>query len=418
MSDQVVNASQSRLTGIIALMIIIPLLLLGYDTYYDYIIDTSTGSWQFPENRIDSGVSSGEVPVILKGPVTTDEQIWSALNTTGLVSLENTTVSTNLNLDLASIANEQVQITARNVNFLGKVTLEGGYNRDQYIRLDIQDSQFQEAVTVEGSYYDINFEDCLFNKDVKFDGHFGSIEYFSLYGSTFEGEVAFDDLNPIFSINLYDVVFKDRVEFFSTVLLHTNTTRLRAHQTINIRWSQFGEEWLRSKLSWAEARQEQGQPHGKEYVESQLLFWKNNFSQLGYTRDERKVTSELIKFRRSFLNPLQVEWWVSFLSGLPSEYGTHPYRPLWLGLLVINCFAILYWKSSAFVLKKDKTDTHQLHPLLFSFLYSLDTFIPFITVTGVKEWEWELSPQFRRIELIERLLGLLLATLSAYSYIV
>ena len=52
----------------------------------------------------------------------------------------------------------------------------------------------------------------------------------------------------------------------------------------------------------------------------------------------------------------------------------------------------------------------------FSLLYSIDTFIPFITVTGVKDWGYATKGwSYWGIELWERLAGLYLFGAAAYS---
>ena len=273
-------------------------------------------------------------------------------------------------------------------------------------------SQFRGPVQLDNTFYEISFEDCLFSRDVKFNGTFGSVDQLWLYGSTFEGDVAFSDFYPIYDLNLYDVLFKGIVDFFSTFVQDMNTTRLRTDRPINIRWSQFGDGWLEHSLSWAGAIQ---QPHRKEYVETGLMFWKNNFARLGYERDERKVRLELIRFRRKYLSPSQVEWWATYLLELPSGFGTSPYRPLWLGLLVIDLFAIAYWRKNAFVLKDAASRSYRPPVFVLSILYSLDTFLPLVSVTGIKSWSWDIAPDLRRLELLERLLGVAITALSAYS---
>ena len=52
---------------------------------------------------------------------------------------------------------------------------------------------------------------------------------------------------------------------------------------------------------------------------------------------------------------------------------------------------------------------------VYALLYSLDTFVPLVDITGVKGWGCALSQQFRGLELAERLLGVIIASLAAYS---
>jgi hypothetical protein len=52
---------------------------------------------------------------------------------------------------------------------------------------------------------------------------------------------------------------------------------------------------------------------------------------------------------------------------------------------------------------------------LFSLFYSLDTFVPVVNITGVKDWGWSVANAFRWIVVIERVLGLSISVLAAYS---
>jgi hypothetical protein len=163
----------------------------------------------------------------------------------------------------------------------------------------------------------------------------------------------------------------------------------------------------------------------EQVTESQLLFWKNNFIGLGYVADARLVNYEIIKLRRESMDPLSVEWVVTGLLGLPSGFGTKPYRPLWVSLIVVLAFSVLYWLGNAFA--KDKEDegdgkarsnkpARPVRPsFFFSLLYSIDTFVPLVAVTGVKEWGWKTSDEYRWIEVSERIFGLVLFGAAAYS---
>src|SRR2546423_11045403 len=105
------------------------------------------------------------------------------------------------------------------------------------------------------------------------------------------------------------------------------------------------------------------------------------------------------------------------LLSLPNGYGTSPYRPLWIGLLVICVFAVIFWMKDPFIPSDDEHPPKKSrNPLpLFSFMYSIDTFIPIIDVTKVKDWGWEVSSPCRWITVTERLLGLMVFYSAAYS---
>jgi hypothetical protein len=51
----------------------------------------------------------------------------------------------------------------------------------------------------------------------------------------------------------------------------------------------------------------------------------------------------------------------------------------------------------------------------FSLLYSVDTFVPFVTVSNIKEWGWKIADDWRWWELLEQILGFFLFSAAAYS---
>jgi hypothetical protein len=53
--------------------------------------------------------------------------------------------------------------------------------------------------------------------------------------------------------------------------------------------------------------------------------------------------------------------------------------------------------------------------VIFALLYSIEFFIPVVTVTGVENWGWVIAPNYRWAELTERLMGLVLTSLAAFS---
>lgn len=321
-----------------------------------------------PERRLDRGGRPHDTFPLLRGPVVMAEAVAETVRDHGGVRIQRARIEGPLALSLEGL--RRAVILADSVEFQGPVAFEAGYD---------------DADTLP-----------------------------DFSGSTFEEDASFADINPIGDLILYDVAFKGSVDFFSTDVLNLNSTRLRAGSPINIRWSQFGRGWLDYSLSWADAGAEQ--QHRKVYVETGLMFWKNNFARLGYERDEREVRFELIKFRRKHMSLSQVEWWATSLLEIPNGFGTSPYRPLWIGLLAIDLFAVFYWRKNVFV-PKDPGNPPAYRPplLLFSLLYSLDTFLPFLSATDARNQGFEVAPDYRGWELGERILGLVITLLSAYS---
>jgi hypothetical protein len=147
------------------------------------------------------------------------------------------------------------------------------------------------------------------------------------------------------------------------------------------------------------------------------LFWKNNFKNLGYESDARAANYEIIKLRRDyFMSPLSTRWVATAILGLPSAFGTRPYRPLLISLIVICIFGFLYFLRDPFELEDPDEAGKPKAPLwTFSLLYSVDTFIPFVTVSNIKEWGWKIADDWRWWELLEQILGFFLFSAAAYS---
>jgi hypothetical protein len=81
---------------------------------------------------------------------------------------------------------------------------------------------------------------------------------------------------------------------------------------------------------------------------------------------------------------------------------------------MIFLFGFVYWFADPF--QPVRSDALAKKPLfLFSLLYSLDSFVPVVNVSGVKEWGWVVANEYRWLVLIERVLGLTTSVLAAYS---
>jgi len=257
------------------------------------------------------------------------------------------------------------------------------------------------------------FYRCKFKDDVNF--HSLESPIFRLNNSTFQGNAVFVNMRVGY-LNLANVHFEKSVNFAGAVIDELNPGRLRTNDPIQILWSQFGKKWLERTLSWALAPTGEEQKSRLRQIETSLQFWKRNFLTLGYRRDALIVNYEIIKIQRKyFMKPVQVGWWASVLLGIPNGYGTNPYRPLWIGLIIIGIFAVIYWLGDPFLPQEDNPRMPKTPLLIFSLLYSMDTFIPFIHITGVKSWGWRISPNYRWTEVLERVIGLAISSLAAYS---
>ncbi len=334
--------------------------------------------------------------------------------------------------DIIKFLNTNPSAVIKNLTISNRLKISS----DQQIKtLDFYDVIFEDGVDLEGVKGNIGFynsvfkgpanfylaqfsnlhcEECKFIEDANF--HSVTADSFWLNKSIFKGHAIFVNARIKGLLNLADVSFEKTVDFSGATLEELNPIRVRNSLPIRILWGQFGEKWLEHFYSWALAPDP-----GKErwsrlrQIEMALQFWRNNFSQLGLKRDELEANYELIRLERKyFLDKTSSDWWASVILEMPSRYGTRPYRPLKIGLVLVVIFGLFYWIIDPFEKKSEKTlDKKPL--MIFSLLYSIDTFIPLINITGIKEWGWTIVSKYRWIELLERLLGLAIATLAAYS---
>jgi hypothetical protein len=86
--------------------------------------------------------------------------------------------------------------------------------------------------------------------------------------------------------------------------------------------------------------------------------------------------------------------------------------------VIVLLFSLYYWRTDPFIPgeSKEKEPPVPKTPLwLFSLLYSIDTFLPFVEITGVTKWGWQVSPDYRWVFLAERLVGFALSALLALT---
>lgn len=336
-----------------------------------------------------------------------------------------------LGTQIANIIEGDPSVTVKNIRITSDLDIS--YETPVH-DLRFEGVQFLGRVDIGGDKGDLSFCDVTFEKDVdlylsrpsqldfwacefKSTANFHSIETtsFSLNKSRFRDHCVFVNMKVKELLNLADTLFEKSVDFSGAQIGEMNVTRLRSNDPIQIRWSQFGCTWISEFYSWALA------PDGAERVsrlrqfESALEFWKRNFATLGQRRDELEANYEVMRLRRNYLTrKYGLRWWASILLELPSRYGTRPFRPIMLGVFMIFLFGFVYWFADPF--QPVRSDALAKKPLfLFSLLYSLDSFVPVVNVSGVKEWGWVVANEYRWLVLIERVLGLTTSVLAAYS---
>ena len=289
------------------------------------------------------------------------------------------------------------------------------------------------GVTFEGRAYfnwslfdAFNCERCVFKDQAIFE-NMNVFDEVYLNGSKFEDDVMLNRALIRGWLVLYNAQFEQTVDLTGADLHAISTYLMTTNDPIKISWSQFGPATLKGDVDWALARGTQReQRNGLEEVYSRLLFWMQNFEDLGQQRDVLAVKRELVRFREDYFdrhcqwawgNPCQKDWWKDKVTGVAwNEHGTAPFRPVFILFGMIGAFGLFYWGANAFEEEEEGKARPMGNRLLFSLLYSIDTFVPLKIVTGVKEdWGWKVRNEFRYVELSEAVIGAVVTVLPAYS---
>jgi hypothetical protein len=322
------------------------------------------------------------------------------------VTIKNVRVVGDLDVSYETHIDELVFV---HVHFLGRVDI-GGHKG----KIVFENAIFDKEVDLYLSHpRELNFENCEFLSRANFH----SIETSSLWlnGSRFKDHCVFVNMKVEELLNLADVVFEKSVDFSGAKLGEMNSIRLRSDAPIQILWSQFGRVWLDEFYSWASVEEGDERRSRLQQLEAALQFWKRNFASLGQKRDELEANYELVRLRKNHLiRKYSLGWWASTFLELPSRFGTRPFRPLILGIALILLFGCIYWLTDPF--QSMVAQPLDKEPLwIFAILYSVDTFVPFVHITGVGDWGWVVSNQYRWLVVAERALGLATSVLAAYS---
>lgn len=304
---------------------------------------------------------------------------------------------------------EPTMLRANDVTFNGDFWIS-----DPHLDLRFDGVRFRGNVDLYGNK--LRSFDCIRCR-FDLDANFHSVEFQSthLASSRFTGDAVFANAQ-LGDIVLTDAVFSGRVDFIGASMDSFVGARIRTKNPILIDWAQFGDALLKHSAMWIGVVDDPRERRSRVVqTESQLLFWKRNFEALRNELDAREANFAAIELRRThLLNLTDVEYWASVILELPNRFGTRPYRPLWISVVVIVLFAVVYWIKNPFTWQDGHEVSGRFRPV-YALLYSLDTFIPLVDITGVKDWGCTLSQQFRGLELAQRLLGFVLTSLAAYS---
>lgn len=263
-----------------------------------------------------------------------------------------------------------------------------------------------------GELAEFDCDGCTFEQDVTF--HSLQADSLWLVRTTFEGHAVFAAMQ-IGDLNLADAHFEKTADFSGAEFDSFNAPRLRASQPVLITWDQLGDVWAEDERLWAVAPATEAERRTRiPQVEAQLRFWERNFTELGQDLDAREANFQLIKLKRNEqFKPLSTDYWAARVLEVGSRYGTRPYRPFLIAAIVIAVF------TAVFVLTRFQDDGEPPVPLPngwrlpFAFAFSLQTFVPFLTIPGIKD-RWKLK-NGRWLEPLEGVMGVLLFGLAAYS---
>lgn len=291
------------------------------------------------------------------------------------------------------------------------------------------DVVFDGPVTISYSYIsDLTLERSLFEQPVTFANL--STDSFSLHGSTFHDRADFSytatavgDVKVGCScLNLFAVSFSGYVDFTSALAESINTTQLNSSGQISIDWQLLRDHALRegSDSAWAWVDIYWSYHPSDEVIrreaiyEDQLRFWKKNYEELGRPRDALAINREIIVARRHFLlRPWDFEWWVVWGLDVLTGFGTHPYRPLAIASGIIVLFAALLLLLDPFEpsLRRVGRGTR----LSIVLAHSLNNFVPLVKIIDENRWPERPTGGYRWIEVVEKLVGIALLSLTAYS---
>ena len=379
------------------------------------------------------------VPAAFGGRFATDAEIVPAqeivdhLRANRTIRLEAVQISGEL--DLRGVPADEV--VAVNVRFLDgfvaslpDVPNQTWTEGEERVRFQFVDTAFSGPVDFRLDRFEtLECDGCVFEDAAIF--HSVDATAMTMRGTRFEGDAVFVDLAVAGTLDLTGARFEGDVDLTGARLGGLDITGMTTGEPIQIGWDQFGDAWLDERVAWATGGDLTDLPaHLREIltpsddevrsrlqqIETSLRFWRSNFEDLGRDRDARTVYRELVELRQTHaLEWTDWEKWEAWFKGLGSAYGTEPYRPLVIAAVLVVGFAVVYRAADPFVETACGEGIGRGKKTMFSFFYSVDAFVPFAVVTGVKDWEWQFKRDVRWVVVFERVLGAIFTVLIAYN---
>lgn len=107
-------------------------------------------------------------------------------------------------------------------------------------------------------------------------------------------------------------------------------------------------------------------------------------------------------------------WISAWIPEIVDGWGTRAWQPFLVSLVVVLFFWVYFWLKKPFEAGTEKRPNTPL--VLFAFFFSVETFVPFFKVTGVKDWGWSTTGLGRWMEVSEAALGAVLSAFAAYAF--
>jgi hypothetical protein len=265
-------------------------------------------------------------------------------------------------------------------------------------------------VSVDGDYAELSCFQCTFTKPVHVDA--SRVDSLRLDFSSVTRPLAIVR-SDIDILEIEDTDFGSSVDLTGSRINIFDMPCVNG-QVVYIAWSQFGKKWLQGMLGGEDLKS----PTGRADVanaQHALSCWQADFTQIGSDNDALTAHHEAIKLQRKITPMWTWAWLSAWALELRDGYGTAPWRPVAISAGIIVLFALIYTLTNAFQQAGDTPPVAKSPLLLFALAYSLETFIPVFSVTGIKQWGWRIQSWVRWLEVAEAVLGAIFTLLSAYS---
>jgi uncharacterized protein YjbI with pentapeptide repeats len=278
---------------------------------------------------------------------------------------------------------------------------------------------FDGRVQFSGRFFNdqgkLELTDSTFSRPSVFAGNFTTLE---CTGCEFKSTATFTDAT-IERLDLTDAVFDEPPDFSHARLGAAELPCFRG-KPLYITWSQLDRAWLQRKLDRAGGTgsgESFGPALGYQQLKNALLCWRDNLNAIGFQRDATEVHRAAVLIARDHLDSKPSTAWVfAWAPELIDGWGTRPWQPFVVGAGFVIVYFIAFATMSSYF-EEAKPDPVAREPIVvFAFFYSVETFIPILKVTGVKDWGWRTKGPARWVEVSEAFVGAILSALAAYSF--